>query len=253
METQQAAFREGRWGRLELCAGFPVHRVHRGRESREDLSRYSTREAKAVAGVAASWRAIEEVLWENAHSVYRALGKPANVAQIARLAAVVPAKLPRDFVQSLRVHDGLRNSYLGQVRLFDYNALLPVRAILSEYRMMCRHQAQFGGDGGQAGNDPGVRNDSRWRSGWVPVMDADGDKLVLDLDPAPGGSVGQVFSWSNTGSTRLRVLAPTFGDWLAGLAEVLSKRRFGLDEFGGIWLSGVPAANHPPVRFVASD
>jgi hypothetical protein len=72
-------------------------------------------------------------------------------------------------------------------------------------------------------------------------MDADGDKLVLDLDPAPGGSVGQVFEWYNNGSTRLRVLALTFGGWLAGLAEALSKRRFGLDEFGGIWLGGVPS------------
>ena len=193
-----------------------------------------------MGGVAASWRAIEGVLWENAHSLYRALRKPATDAQVARLAKLVPVKLPRDFVQSLKTHDGLRDSYLGQNRLFDYNALLPVSAIISEYRMMCSHQEQFGGSGGQAGNDPGVRNDTRWRAGWVPVLDADGDKLVLDLDPAPGGSVGQVFAWSNTGSTRLEVLAPTFGEWLAGLAEALSKRRFGLDEFGGIWLGGVP-------------
>jgi cell wall assembly regulator SMI1 len=194
-----------------------------------------------MPSIAASWRTIEGVLWENAHSLYRALRKPATDAQLARLANLVPARLPRDFVQSLKIHDGLRDSYLGLNRLFDYNALLPVSAIISEYRMICRHQAQFGGDGGQAGNDPGVRNDVRWRSGWVPIMDADGDKLVLDLDPAPDGSVGQVFAWSCTGSVRLEVLAPTFGEWLAGLAEALAKRRFGLDEFGGIWLGGVPS------------
>jgi cell wall assembly regulator SMI1 len=193
-----------------------------------------------MAGVAASWRIIEGVLWENAHSLYRALRKPATDAQVARLAKLVPAKLPRDFVQSLKTHDGLRDSYLGLNRLFDYNALLPLSAIIREYRGICRHQAQFGGDGGQAGNDPEVRNDARWRPGWVPVMDSDGDKLVLDLDPAPGGSVGQVFEWSSTGSLPLRVLAPSFGEWLAGLAEVLAQRRFGLDEFGGIWLGGVP-------------
>lgn len=194
-----------------------------------------------MVGVAASWRIIEGVLWENAHSLYRALRKPASDAQVARLAKLVPVKLPRDFVQSLKTHDGLRDSYLGQNRLFNYNALLPISAIVSEYRMICRHQAEWGGEGGQAGHDPRVRNDSRWRLGWVPFMDADGDKLVLDLDPAPGGSVGQVIEWSATGSTRLEVLAPTFGAWLAGLAETLSKRRFGLDEFGGIWLGGVPS------------
>jgi cell wall assembly regulator SMI1 len=193
-----------------------------------------------MAGVAASWRTIEEVLWENAHSLYRALRKPATDVQIARLAKLVPAKLPRDFVRSLKIHDGMRDSYLGQNRLFDYNALLPVTAITSEYQMLRRDQAQFGWGGGVAGHDRSIRNDARWRPGWVPFMDADGDKLVLDLDPAPGGSVGQVFEWYNNGSTELRVLAPTFGEWLADLAETLSKRRFGLDEFGGIWLGGVP-------------
>ena len=66
-----------------------------------------------MATVAASWRTIEEVLWENAHTLYRALRKPAADAQLARLTNLVPAKLPRDFAQSLKTHDGLRDSYLG--------------------------------------------------------------------------------------------------------------------------------------------
>jgi cell wall assembly regulator SMI1 len=195
-----------------------------------------------VAGVVKSWRIIEEVLWENAHSVYRALRKPARAAELKRLANLVPARLPRDFVQSLRIHDGLSNSYLGLNRLFDYIALLPVAAIMSEYKSWCRLQARSEAPGSQGGADPAIRNDAHWRPGWVPFMDADGDKLVLDLDPAPGGHAGQVFHWSSTGSFYLRVLAPSFGDWLAGLAETLSKRRFALDEYGGIWLGGLPNA-----------
>jgi cell wall assembly regulator SMI1 len=195
-----------------------------------------------MAGVAASWRTIEELLWENAHSLYRALRKPATDAQVARLAKLVPAKLPRDFVQSLKTHDGLRDSHLGQNRLFDYNALLTVSAIISEYRMLCRHQEQFPDVTGVAGHDPEIRVDARWRPRWVPFIDADGNKLVLDLDPAPGGSAVQVFQWYGNGATRMWVLAPSFGEWLAGLAEALSKRWFGLDEFGGIWLGGVPSA-----------
>jgi cell wall assembly regulator SMI1 len=197
---------------------------------------FSDRNGFSMSSIAASWRTIEAVLWDNAHSVYRALRKPATDTAIARLARLVPAKLPRDFVQSLKVHDGLRNSYHDRVRLFDYNALLPLSAIVSEYKMMCGLQAECEFPGNHSGSDPGLRNDAHWRKGWVPIMDADGDKLVLDLDPAPGGSLGQVFDWSNNGSTPQRVLAPSFGAWLAGLAEELGKRRFRLNEFGGIWL-----------------
>jgi cell wall assembly regulator SMI1 len=190
-----------------------------------------------VPGIAKSWRAIEEVLWENAHSVYRALRKPVSDANLARLVELVSARLPPDFVQSLKTHDGLNNSYLGLIRLFDYKALLPVTAVMREYKSLCRSREV---PGSQAGADPAIRNDAHWRPGWVPFMDTDGPKLVLDLDPAPAGRAGQVFTWSNTGSTRSRVLAPSFGEWLAGLAEALSKRRFRLDEHGCIWLGGVP-------------
>lgn len=196
-----------------------------------------------MTGVAASWRTIEGVLWENAHSVHRALRKPATDAQIARLAKVVPAKLPRDFVQSLRIHDGLSNSYHGLVQLFDNNALLPVSSIIHEYRMQCELQSKYGSGGSPEVGDPAVRNDAYWRPGWVPIMDADGaGGLVLDLDPASGGAAGQVFEWSFGGSPAPRVLARSFGEWLAVLADTLVKRQFGLDEFGGIWLGGVPSA-----------
>ncbi len=193
-----------------------------------------------MASVAASWTTIEGVLWENAHSVYRALRKPATDAQISRLRKMVPTKLPQDFVQSLKTHDGLRNSYLGPIRLFDYNALLPISTIITEYKTLSGLQVECGFHGGLSDGDSRVRNDFHWRLGWLPFMDADGDKLVLDLDPAPSGSVGQVFAWSNTGSSPIRVLAPSFGEWLAGLAESLDKRKFALNEQGSISLDGVP-------------
>jgi len=126
-----------------------------------------------VASVAQSWRTIGAVLWENAHSVYRALRKPARDDQIARLAALVPARLPRDFVQSLRTHDGLRDSYLGMNRLFDNYALMPVSAIIAEYRGVCELEARDPVGGSQAGADAGVRNDLRFQPGWVPFLDAD--------------------------------------------------------------------------------
>ena len=73
-----------------------------------------------MTSVYSSWRLIEEALRENANSVFRALRKPVSNAQLRLLESSLPAKLPPDFIQSLKIHDGLRNSYLGEIRLFDY-------------------------------------------------------------------------------------------------------------------------------------
>ena len=189
-----------------------------------------------MASVAASWRLIEEVLCENAHSVFRALRKPVSEVGLRRVKEKLPAKLPNSFVQSLKIHDGLRNSFLGQIRLFAYWALLPVSAMLGEWKIMTGLQAECGFGGDHLTRTSQIKNDSHWRPGWIPFMHADGDKLVIDLDPGRTGKVGQVFKWSNSGSFPMRVLAGSFREWLAGVAAAFSKRQFRLDEFGGIWL-----------------
>ncbi len=187
--------------------------------------------------VRSSWRRIEEVLRENSHTVFRALRKPVTAADLQRLERVLPARLPPDFLASLNIHDGLRDSYLGPNRLVDYWALLPARAILGEWQTLTDLQAECGFGGCQLKVARRIRNDAHWRRGWVPVMDSDGDKILLDLDPGPQGKTGQVLQWSNSGSFSTRVLADSFREWLDGLADALSNRRFRLDEFGGIWLS----------------
>jgi cell wall assembly regulator SMI1 len=190
-----------------------------------------------LAGVVKSWRAIDGVLWENAHSIHRALRKPVTDVQLARLAKVIPVKLPRDFVQSLRIHDGVgRSKRGGKVPLFDNYILLPAASIIAQYTMMCDLQDECQFPGSQLGADPAIRNDAHWRRGWLPIMDSDGDKLILDLDPTPDGSIGQVIEWSNYDHAPLRVLATSFSLWLAGLAESFEKRQFRLDQWGGIWL-----------------
>lgn len=179
---------------------------------------------------------IDDVLRENANSVYCALRKPVSDVQLRQFQSRLGAKLPVDFVQSLKVHDGLRDSYLGQIRLFDTWALLPVREISMEWKSMTALQAECGFGGCQFKVNSRIKNDAHWRPGWVPFMDADGDKLVIDLDPGKKGKIGQVFKWSNSGSFPTSLLADSFGEWLADVAERFAKRQFRLDEAGAIWL-----------------
>jgi cell wall assembly regulator SMI1 len=188
-----------------------------------------------MSNVSASWRTIEGVLREDAPDVFRALGDPAGDAEVRRLEAALPAQLPSDFVESWKIHDGFRNSYLGSIRLFNYWAFLPVSAISEAWKILTELQAECGFGGCQFDVTRRISNDAHWRSGWVPFMDADGDKVILDLDPGPTGKVGQIFEWSNSGSFPMRLLADSFDEWLSGLAHRLSRRTHRLDA-GGIWL-----------------
>ena len=58
-----------------------------------------------------------------------------------------------------------------------------------------------------------------WNNAWLPLTENDdGDYVCLDFAPAAGGTVGQIIDWSHElGATR--VLANSFGEWLAKLAK----------------------------------
>jgi cell wall assembly regulator SMI1 len=53
---------------------------------------------------------IDDVLRENAHSVFLALRKPASDTNLRRLESKLAAKLPRDFAKSWKIHAPFRRS-----------------------------------------------------------------------------------------------------------------------------------------------
>ncbi len=55
-----------------------------------------------------------------------------------------------------------------------------------------------------------------WRRTWFPITDPEGssDLYAVDLDPAPGGVVGQVFYWSHDIPGPERVVCNSFLEWL---------------------------------------
>ncbi len=54
-----------------------------------------------------------------------------------------------------------------------------------------QRECEFGGC--RLTSTPELKNDISWRPGWLPLMDSDGDKIVIDFDPGSEGKVGQVF------------------------------------------------------------
>lgn len=182
--------------------------------------------------VATAWKVIEAVLQENAHSAYQALRPPAAAVSIRKLEELAGMKLPQALITSLRIHDGMRHT----VNLFDYISLLPVAGMVAAWRItMGNPWDDYTGPRFNHGRR--IKGDLRWRRGWVPItVDAGGNHLAVDLDPAPAGTWSQVFRWNNYGSPPPKVVAHSYAGWLDAVAEELLHRRFSLDEWGGIHL-----------------
>lgn len=184
--------------------------------------------------VETSWELIEAVLYEHAHSVYKSLRRPAPDEGVDRLEALLGRRLPADFRRSLGVHDGQRGG--RNVDLFDGYALLPISRILAEWRMRSEVHGDDDPGGCPLTTDRRIKNDRWWRPGWVPVLEENGNMVLLDLDPGPGGRVGQVVKFWNSGVSPRRVKAESFAAYWDQLADRLAARRFRLSEFGDIWL-----------------
>jgi cell wall assembly regulator SMI1 len=188
-------------------------------------------EESVMRKVATSWKVVEEVLWEHAHRAYEALRPPAAKGDVTELEDAIGQKLPAGFKASLLIHDGMTD----RQDLVDYQSLLSCERIDFWWRLCTDHQRRFSGDGNTETRTRKIRNDQRWRDGWIPVMeDLGGDLMVLDLEPGPTGTKGQIFPWYNNGATAMRVMAESFPAWLDALAEELLYRRFTLSELGTI-------------------
>ena len=69
-------------------------------------------------------------------------------------------------------------------------------------------------------------------AGWIPISDnSGGDHLCVDLDPAEGGKVGQLFSyWHEYGAWR--IVAPSFTVFLERLLNHLARGRYAINKQG---------------------
>ncbi|WP_188825493.1 SMI1/KNR4 family protein [Brucella endophytica] len=68
--------------------------------------------------------------------------------------------------------------------------------------------------------DPGIRP-TWWWPGWIPFMEnGGGDYLCIDMDPAPGGTLGQVVAYYHDETFRIR-RAGNIGHLFARIADGL--------------------------------
>ncbi len=118
------------------------------------------------------------------------LNPPATKKQLDNLEALIGRPLPDDFRQLYRLANGQSGR---ETPLFPNGyRFLPLEAISHEWVMLKElHDEEQGF--WQSDTPLGVVKDRWWDPAWIPfAQDMTGANYCIDLDPAPGGQVGQV-------------------------------------------------------------
>lgn len=135
------------------------------------------------------WERLEAWLKVNNPSLLADLNPPATDADIHALEEKLGVKLPVDFVECLKVHNGQKG---GSDWLFDGNEFLSIRNILMSWSVWTDLLEDGDFDDAISTPEDGIQN-GWWVKEWVPfTTDAFGDCLCLDLNPSSSGNVGQV-------------------------------------------------------------
>jgi cell wall assembly regulator SMI1 len=168
-------------------------------------------------GVAENWRRI--VTWYEANTPPGTLRLPPGVSEQSLSAAEeqLGLRLPHDLRSFYRLHDGL-----GGSSLLHYGEFLALSGLVMQWGWYADMERT------EDPADPlyqtkaiaGPIKPVWWSSRRLPVTDNSGNHAMIDLDPPPGGTEGQVMLYDHeVGPTR--VLAPSFSAWLARIAAAL--------------------------------
>jgi cell wall assembly regulator SMI1 len=179
------------------------------------------------------WKRLESHLKRHAPpEVLHTLNTPATARQIRNAEKQIGMTFPDELVESLLVHNGQvavdvplvpeeyekgRGSWIATVGiLMDLDTIVGNTKFYQQVdRATMRREAAHGENRGP------LRRDGNWS--WIVYVNSDGDVLALDLNPAPGGSVGQVVS-RTLGA--LTVLAPSYRAWFEQLVERYESGRY---------------------------
>lgn len=164
-----------------------------------------------------SWKRIEEWLNSNVHEIISTLNPGASKEQIDDLESTLKNTLPSDFKEFMSIHNGQNYTHL---KLFDGDSLLSTEDIALEWQTWkevlpgieesCIEQF---GEPAKSSPDSGIKDDW-WNSAWIPITsNGSGDHYCIDLDPAEGGTKGQIIRMLHDDPSR-ELIASSFHEWI---------------------------------------
>ena len=154
---------------------------------------------------------------------------PATDAQLDAFEQLVGLELPRAYRQLYRWHDGENDDRWGH---FYGLPLLPLEQAGSQWKAWSNILAEYGGDRYMvpgAAWPPGAADPAYINPRWIPLThDGSGNHIGMDLDPWPGGRVGQIILFGRDEDVKV-VLAESLGKFLEWIATLLESGNFRLE------------------------
>ena len=157
----------------------------------------------------------------------------ATADAIAAAESAIGVQFPDDLKTLYRLADGSEVDYPGQ--LDDGHWFMPLAQAIELYEIMIEFADEQPVDDynfwrSQVDNQiisvKGPVKPHSFSKRWIPLTNSNGDvHRCIDLDPAPGGSPGQVIEVYPEACSH-QVLADSLGDYLAKFAERLETGRF---------------------------
>ena len=175
--------------------------------------------------IATIWQQLEPWILANAPELHRTLQAGASDADIAKLEQRLGMILPEDYKTFLTLCNGQSN----QLEAYFYDGeLLSVKSVELQWDIWKKLLECDAFEGINSEPDNGIRDDW-WNPRWIAFThDGGGNHLCLDLEPAEGGTVGQVITmWHDSEARELRF--PSFTAWLGNVLNGVETGRIVFD------------------------
>ena len=177
------------------------------------------------------WKHLGPALRKASPAVSESLNNPVTEAQLDELRNTLGVVLPDSYLNFLRGHNG--QNYDPQYMLYGQEFLAHYR-VLQEWKVWHNLTSTGAFEGKTSDPRPGIKND--WYNvRWIPISyNGSGDHYCIDLDPAPGGTMGQIITMWHDAPER-KILANSFQGWIEKYtADLISGDLVYSESYGGI-------------------
>jgi cell wall assembly regulator SMI1 len=176
-----------------------------------------------MPSVEQSWNSIHAWLGSKAPKILGNLNAPATESVLKEVEAKVGTPMPRDWVETYQIHDGMHTE--GNMGSLLYGMqLMPLAEVMQRH-----HVSEDGPSRKIRAGDPQIRQDAMHREKWVALAHDFGDcELRIDLEPSPTGQVGQVIFLDHSDDTAI-LMASSVSDLLGLFVSDLEGGRYFLN------------------------